>query len=163
MNTSNISREYVLTLLAYDTATGVFTWRNSRGRAKAGMRAGNTCSQGYRRIKIDGRFYAEHRLVWLVEHGNLPTGEVDHKDRVRDNNRISNLRVVSRKLNMENTGRHGRNTSGFKGVSFCKVSQKWRAFICHKRRVMSLGYFLTPEDAHAAYVTAREKFFQEVL
>ena len=163
MNAPNISREYVLTLLAYDADTGVFTWRNSKGRAKAGVRAGNTCRQGYRRIKLDGRFYAEHRLAWLVEHGEMPSGEVDHKDRVRDNNRISNLRVVSRKVNMENTGRHGRNTSGFKGVSFCKASKKWRAFICHKRRVISLGYFSTPETAHAAYVTAREKFFQEVL
>ena len=159
MNTA-LTREQLLTLLAYDRNTGFFTWIESRGRARAGTRAGNTNRQGYRRIKVNGHFYAEHRLVWLVEHGAFPTQELDHIDRVRSNNQIDNLRLVSRKANMENTGRHGRNTSGFKGVGFSKASQKWRAFIGHNGKVKALGYFPTPELAHAAYQEARQKYFQ---
>ncbi len=159
MNTA-LTRECLLTLLAYDRDTGCFTWRKSRGRVSAGMRAGNTNKQGYRRIKVNGHFYAEHRLVWFVEHGEFPTQELDHIDRVRSNNQINNLRLVSRKTNMENTGRHGRNTSGFKGVSFSKAAQKWRAFIGHNGKVKALGYFPTPELAHGAYQKARQKYFE---
>jgi hypothetical protein len=124
------------------------------------MRAGNTNWNGYRRIKVSGRFYAEHRLVWLVEHGEFPTQEIDHRDRVRGNNQIDNLRLVSRKTNMENTGTNTRNTSGFKGVGFSKAMQKWRAFIGHNGKIKALGYFPTPELAHAAYLEARKKFFE---
>lgn len=155
-----ITREQLLAKLAYDPATGFFTWRETKGRARAGARAGSTNWDGYRRIKVNGHLYAEHRLVWLAEHGEFPTQEIDHIDRVRGNNQIANLRLVNRKTNMENTGRHGRNTSGFKGVGFSKATQKWRAFIGHNGKVKALGYFPTPEAASAAYQEARKKYFQ---
>jgi hypothetical protein len=157
---TTLTREYLLTRLDYDRATGFFTWRETKGRARAGARAGNTNWDGYRRIKVNGHFYAEHRLVWLVEHGEFPTQEIDHVNRMRGNNQIDNLRLVTRKANMENTGRHGRNTSGFKGVGFSKAAQKWRAFIGHNGKVKALGYFLTPELASAAYQEARKKYFE---
>ena len=158
--TEELTREYLLTKLAYDRSTGFFTWRETKGRARAGMRAGNTNWNGYRRIKVSGRFYAEHRLVWLVEHGEFPTQEIDHRDRVRGNNQIDNLRLVSRKTNMQNTGTNTRNSSGFKGVGFSKATQKWRAFIGHNGKIKALGYFPTPELAHEAYLEARKKFFE---
>ena len=161
MSIDGITREQVLTFLDYDRERGFFSWRISRGRAKAGALAGNTDHQGYRRIKINGVFYTVHRLVWLVEHGVFPEQELDHIDRVRDNNQINNLRQVSRKVNMENTGMHGKNTSGYKGVSFSKQSQKWRAHIGHNGKVRALGYFPTPELAHQAYLAARKSFFEE--
>lgn len=55
----------------------------------------------------------------FLHHFVLPkkTGyDIDHIDRDTTNNRASNLRYVSRRLNMLNTGMRKRNTSGERGV-----------------------------------------------
>jgi hypothetical protein len=92
-------------LLDYDPETGVFTWRVNRGgAAKAGTRAGCPTPFYYRVIRIGGRSRREHSLAWLYVHGHWPADELDHINRVRDDNRIANLREVTHAENMQNTG-----------------------------------------------------------
>ncbi len=97
-----------------------------------------------------------HRLI--MGH---PIGEVDHRDGDGLNNRRSNLRIATRSQNECNKGVQKNNTSGFRGVSFFKPHGKWKAQIVLNGKARHLGYFATPEEAHAAYVAAQPLFHGE--
>lgn len=104
---------------------------------------------------IERREYA-HRIVWAWHHASWPDGEIDHIDGSTDNNRIENLRVVSRAENCRNIAASSRNKSGFVGVSFSRKSNKWAATIQVSGRQKWLGYFSTKQDAIAARLKANE-------
>ena len=152
-------------LLVYDPETGVFRWRAAHTNAvKAGQVAGSLMPQGYVRISItvDGerkRFMA-HRLAWLYVHGGWPAGELDHRDTNRAGNAIANLREATHAQNMMNA-RRCRNKTGFKGVKRVKHNQTnpYVAVIKDRGWQRKLGYFPTPEQAHAAYCEAARVSF----
>jgi hypothetical protein len=56
-------------------------------------------SLGYVQIKISGKLYHAHRLAWLYVYGYMPEKEIDHINRIRDDNRIANLREATSQLN----------------------------------------------------------------
>jgi hypothetical protein len=59
----------------------------------------------------------------------MPENEIDHVNRNPLDNRIENLREVSRSCNARNTRNRKTNSSGVKGVSFDKKNKKWKAHI----------------------------------
>lgn len=135
-------------LLYYDPATGVFTWRNpTSARVKAGRVAGSLHKSGYLQIGIDKKLYFAQRLAWLYVKGRWPTHEVDHRNRLRADNRFSNLRHASRKQNSENITRRSDNTSGYTGVYWLERISKWYAQIRHHGVQIHLGYFSRVKDA----------------
>lgn len=91
-----------------------------------------------------------HRVIM----GNPSGVEIDHKDCDGLNNRRTNLREATRAQNLQNQRLTRKNRSGFKGVSLDQASGKWRARINADNNDRSLGYFDTPEAAHAAYTKA---------
>lgn len=125
----------------------------------AGKVAGAIDDRGYGSVgirhndKIVG--YLVHRLVWFYHHGYLPP-EVDHKNGKPSDNRIENLRAACRRGNTRNVRIGLQNTSGYKGISFERDRQKWRACIKYEGRSIHIGRYETPERAAAAYdVVAR--------
>lgn len=139
-------------LLDYNLETGVFTWRvKIASVTNPGQIAGKVHPLGYRLISINGRQYFEHRLAWLHVTGNWPKLHIDHINRVRTDNRFVNLRDVSASINNWNTGKHKRNTSGFKGVTWNNSSSKWQAQIRANSKNHYLGVFSNIEDAAKAY------------
>src|SRR5690606_33911522 len=88
-------------LLDYDPTTGIFTRRVSRGGMKKGSVAGFTSVKGYTVIGVDGKLYSAHRLAWLYVYGVMPR-EIDHRNRVKTDNSILNLREASRAMNNQN-------------------------------------------------------------
>ena len=149
-----LTQERLQEILEYSADTGDFTFRFSRGGSREGSVAGSVLKDGYVRISIDYRIYSAHRLAWLYVNGSWPAGDIDHVDGDPSNNRFANLRDVSRAENNRNKGLHSNNTSGLPGVSFHKQAQRWQAFISVDGRQRHVGYYDTPEAAHAAY--ARE-------
>lgn len=153
------------TLLAYDQKAGVFTWlvaRNSRGgKVLPGMIAGTPSGQGYVQIKADGVVYKAHRLAWAFANGSFPEKgmEIDHINGDRSDNRLTNLRLVTRTQNAMNQGVKSNNKSGCKGVSFRKDTQKWHARITVAGKIKLLGNFDTLESAVAARRAAETEFF----
>ena len=119
---------------------------------KDGTRAGFLRKDGYRVINVQKpkkKQMLEHRAVWLMTHGYLPT-ELDHIDRVKTNNSITNLRECTRSDNNLNKGLQSNNKVGIAGVYFHKHSQKYRAEIKTLGKVTSLGYFNTMQEAISA-------------
>lgn len=161
MATSSLTAERARELLSYDPQSGLLTWRISRGNCfKAGDVAGppGSMRQGYLRVYLDGRSYSVHRVIWLYVHRVHPSGEIDHIDGDRLNNKISNLRDVTRTKNQENLKHaHKDNSTGHLGVSYNKKNQKFTAHITILGRQNYLGSFQSAGDAHEAYLSKKRK------
>lgn len=112
-------------------------------------------------IGINGRHYLRSRIVWAIHNGRWPECIVDHKNRNTIDDRIDNLREATVSQNARNIKTHIDNASGFKGVCWHNDSRKWRATIKVDGKVIDLGRFDAPEDAHAAYRNAAEYHFGE--
>ena len=96
-------------------------------------------------------------LLHRVLMGDSVGMEVDHQDGDGLNNQRGNLRVATKSQNMHNQRTRVDNASGMKGVHWSNVRGKWVAEISLNGRRSHLGYFTTPEAAHAAYVAASER------
>ena len=150
------SKEILNTLLRYENETGYLYWKNT-GKLVA------SCSKDlgnrYKRIMIDKKHYVLHRIVYQMHYGDLRIDEViDHIDRNKQNNKIQNLRRVDVFINNQNQGNRRNNTSGYKGVSWSKQKQKWRATITVKRHQKTLGFFKSKEEAFECYQKAKQCF-----
>lgn len=154
-----INRESVEKLLRYDPGTGEFFWRVSSSRTKAGSRAGTVNGHGYVQIQISSRLYQAHRLAWLLTHGVMPEGQIDHINGDRSDNRLTNLRLATPSLNQCNRGATSNNRTGFKGVH--RHRRRFAAQIWHEGKKNHLGSFPTPEAAHAAYCKAASEMHGE--
>jgi hypothetical protein len=158
---SELTKEIVEQLLAYDPETGEFRWRVSRGSVAAGSVAGYLRVDGYLRVAVFNRRYLAHRLAFLLMTGQWPPEQIDHKDGDPSNNRWENLRAATHSENMHNQKRAHRNNVafGFLGVSPSVGNKKnpWRAAIRLEGKLRHLGYFYTPEEAHAAYIAAKRE------
>lgn len=149
--------ELVTERLRYYPSTGRFVWRPRNSFRYSGMEAGHLSPiHGYRFIRIDGELYHAHRLAWFYIHGYMPQ-EIDHINHDRSDNRLKNLREVTRDENRKNLAISDRNKSGVTGVVWCRQTGKWRAQIVHKRQHYHLGRFTSFVSAVRARRTAEQK------
>ena len=138
-------------LFKYDEGTGLFTRRvQTSSNAKVGMIAGSVNGSGAVSISINGVSYLAHRLAWLYHYGELPPDLLDHKDGVRTNNRINNLRLATHCENGANNKLATNNTSGVKGVCWHKASEMWRAQVSLFGKRYHVGLFYNKLDAEIA-------------
>lgn len=145
-------------LLRYDSDSGVFIWRVKYGNRQPNVTAGYLHPRGYMRIRINKTTFDAHRLAWLYVYGEWPSEEIDHINRVRSDNRIVNLRKVSRSANIQNSSIRRDNTSGTKGVCWHKASNKWCARITINHKRLPLGLYDNLSDAIEARKVAELKY-----
>lgn len=107
---------------------------NMRGGKKAGCEYGcKSDSIGYKVAMRDGKLYLVHRIIWEMFNGKIPEGmEIDHINGVRDDNRIENLRCVTKQENALNKRMTKRNNSGVTGVCWDSRLNKWLVQISRK-------------------------------
>ena len=105
---------------------------------------------GYIQIKVGGKHYLAHRLIMLAFVGESDQ-EIDHINRIRDDNRFENLRYCTRSENMLNMDK----VDNTKGYTWYRT--KWQAYIRINGKQKHLGCFDTEEDAHQAYLQAKER------
>ena len=148
--TDNLTADRLRELVSYDPATGIFTWLKSSGRARSGSPAGSH-SNGYLNFMVDGKRHGAHRLAFLYVTGEWPSGDVDHRNLIKSDNRWDNLRVASKSQNNANTTARSHNTTGFKGVFLNKKTGSYFAQIVVDGKQHHLGTFATAEQASAAY------------
>lgn len=140
-------------LFRYEAETGNLFWAIRKARATNLRRPIRSPDKdGYYRAKIDGSAFKVHRIIFALHHGFWPIGQVDHIDGNKANNRIQNLRECKAHQNSSNRKISKSNTTGFKGVS--RYRNKFKAHIRHRGIGTHLGYFNSPEEAHAAYCKA---------
>jgi hypothetical protein len=109
-------------------------------------------------IKLNHKPYRAHNLAWFYVHGAWPSIILDHKDGVKDNNAITNLRETTFAGNSQNQRRaHKDSGHGFIGVDFNKSKRRFRARIKIGGVRVTLGGFDTAEAAHNAYVQAKRE------
>ena len=154
------SKNELQVLLRYETETGFLFWKKTNKRA--GSMPKYTCLKHcqYRRITVSRVAYIEHRIIYQLHYGDLTTQDaIDHIDRNKLNNKIENLRKADVYLNNQNQGDRKNNTSGYKGVSWSKQRQQWRATITVKNKHKHIGFFICKEKAYEAYLGARVKYY----
>lgn len=138
----------------YDRETGFVTWKISPARrVKTEDRVGRLRKDGYLQFTKMYKTYLLHRVIWdmcFPEDKLGPDDFIDHIDHVRTNNKLSNLRKVTRKQNMQNQSLRKNNSSGSVGVYFSGLRAKWWAEICIDYKTVYLGSFDSKEEATVA-------------
>jgi hypothetical protein len=151
-----LTYDQVHELLDYDPETGVFRWRVSRRGASIGQVAGSITAKGYISIMVEKVNYFAHRLAWFYVHGYFSENQIDHINRIRDDNRIQNLREVSGQCNLRNANTRVDNTSGVCGVYRHEQCRKWAPRITVYGVHYYLGLYEDYEDAVCARLAAEQ-------
>jgi hypothetical protein len=151
MSDRDPSQERLLELFEYRDGS-LFNKTDRNTRSRKGSRCGHVDNKGYERIRIDGKNYLSHRLIYIMHNGDIEKGLcIDHKNCIKDDNRIENLRVVTYQENHFN-----RSTA--KGYSWIESHNKYKSQIVVNGKTKYLGYFVKEEDAAQAYQVAKEKY-----
>lgn len=116
----------------------------------AGKRAGSVGRSGYIQVAVQGRNLQAHRVVWMIATGEDVSGEIDHINGDKTDNRLSNLRAVTHAENTRNRRLGRNNGSGVNGVGWNSRFGKWQARIKIDGQSKSLGYFDSIDAAAAA-------------
>jgi hypothetical protein len=160
MTTQILTQTLLQSLLDYDPTTGMFKWRVHRaGNALQGQTTGSVNTTGYIQVKLNGVKYSAHRLAWLYVYGSSPDFDLDHINRNRQDNRIVNLRKATRSQNCQNQKQRVDNTSGVKGIHWCKLKQRWivQAIVEGKRK--QIGAFTDREAAISARAVTEKQHY----
>jgi len=156
MKTNELAADLLHELLEY--RDGELYWKQPGKSRQMGRPAGGINGDGYRRIKINGKLYAVHRLVWVM-HGNDPVPFVDHINGEVLDNRIENLRAATHSQNCMNRRVRFDSKSGVKGVTWKK--NKWYTCVILDYKRHSAGSFDNKEEAIVALDKLREELHGE--
>lgn len=165
----DIDIEVLKQLIAYDAESGNLIWKvrgrefftsdricNSWNGSYAGKVAGCVDGKGYVKVALFNKGYRGHRVAWAVYYGEWPPAdmEIDHIDTNSLNNRIDNLRLVTRGQNECNKRKRRNTKSPLKGVSWNGQKKKWMATLAIDGKVRKIGFFSTDLEAHLCYCEA---------
>ena len=138
----------------FDYRDGGLFWKKAAQGRKVGARAGCLHPNGYRYIAPEGQKHPEHRLVYSMFNPDWDITDlsqhIDHINRITDDNRIENLRLVTHQENHFNTGA--------KGYYWNKQMKKYHAQIRIDGKLKHLGLFEYKTDARLAYLEAKKKY-----
>lgn len=143
------SPERVRAVFEYSPETGVLRYKNPKSYAVHRDQAGWLDKQGYREVRMDGKRFFAHRVVWAYVYGAWPVHEIDHINGDRSDNRISNLRDVSRWGNQRNMVQH---REGHLAGTTHRTLNSWQAKIQVNGVRHHIGSFATEQEAHEAYI-----------
>lgn len=163
MKPSPLVLDYIQRCLTYDPMTGI-VYRKGKpiGTPRKGTKGTHMTMQlnldtSYQGCRLSYTTYT-HQVAWYLYYGEWPTQFLDHIDGNGSNNALTNLRLATYTENSRNSRkRKSRATSQYKGV-MCRDS-RYRAFITHEGKQLSLGTYSTEEDAALAYNTKATQLF----
>jgi len=100
-------------------------------------------TRGYYQVRIDGSLCQLHRIIYAMYHDGFTDNQIDHQNKNRGNNSISNLRPVTHQENQKNRSKNSNNSSGVTGIYWHNNRQKWEVKINVNGKRKHLGYFQT--------------------
>ena len=166
---NKITQELARKLFRYDEETGILYHRN-RDKSMFSNNAqylnwngrypdtqvGSKTKTGYLCTRINKTDYYVHYMIWVYCHGDFSNMEIDHINRNRSDNRISNLRLCSPLQNAHNRSKH-RRKDGRKGIYKRNDCNTWRAIITVNGKTVNIGSYKTEQEAIDAYKKASLK------
>ena len=151
-----ITQDEIKELFHYKNSQLYWNSRPARAVDISKPAGGIDVSTGYWRIMIGGKTYGAHRLIFIMHYGCIPE-IIDHINGDKSDNRLQNLRTATQAENSRNAKLSKDNESGFKGVGFCKRTQRWRGRIMLNKKAIFVGSFIKLDDAVDATIKLREK------
>ena len=128
---------------------------------RTGRALGYKTRAGYIVVHFGTKCWPAHRILWTLAHGAPPSDYIDHINGIRDDNRLSNLRVVTATGNVWNAARRKDNSTGQRGVIRDKrYPGRFYARIAVNGKNRGLGRHDTLEAATRAYENAAERISQ---
>ena len=138
--------EELIKHLRYEPETGHLFWIDGQ---RKGLQAGcKNKDTGYIAVRHKGKSYRAHRVIWLMVHGDLPDAPLDHINRVRDDNRIVNLRLSNNASNSANRGGRGY-------MKRRKPNHSHQVYVQVDGKKRYIGSEFCPLMAHIMYLDAR--------
>lgn len=173
---STITQEYLKECFDYNPDTGILTWKvrprhhfktdasfKMMNKRLANKQAGSIFTSNrnkkktyYWGTRLKNKSRLIHRLIWKMIFNEWPE-VIDHIDGNGLNNRLSNLRNVSKLENQKNHSIHSHNTSGIMGVSFVSGRNKWESYISKNNKKINLGIYFCFFEACCARKSAEYK------
>jgi hypothetical protein len=147
------------------TSPSFLLWKNPRClRLKQGDFAGSKNKDGYWQVGIKqenkNKLYRVHRIIYYLYYEiNIDSFQIDHINGDRSDNNIMNLRLVTNQENCWNKQKQKQHSSKYKGVSWDKKMNKWKAQICVNYKKMHLGFYDSEIKAAAIYNAAAIKHY----
>lgn len=145
-----LTQSQIIDLFEY--RDGRLYWRKNK------KRAGYITPQGYLRIGHNYESTFAHRLIFILHHGYSPEF-VDHIDGDKLNNRIENLRAVTRSQNQCNARLRKDSFTGLKNVT--RHRNKWQVRIRFNNKLTHIGTFDDLELAEFVASEYRDKYHGE--
>lgn len=156
-----LTLELARSLFSYDPLTGELRWKRPPRRGVSAEPAGCRNSDGYLIVGYKGREYLGIHIIWMLMTGEWPRHIVDHKNRIKADDRWENLRAATHSENNRNANLRKDNKTGVRGVVVPPRSRKFEARITVDGRQIGLGRFDFLEQAAQARRSAEIKYFGE--
>jgi hypothetical protein len=153
-------------VLDYDHETGILRWKAVTNRKRgdlAGREVGYPGTGGYLQMEFKSKYYAVHRVCFYLYHGRWPNGQIDHINGNRTDNRISNLREVTKNQNAQNQREHREGKLWGAIYHKNKQARPWLARLSIKGKGYCAGYHETQYQAHLAAIELATKHGITVL
>lgn len=167
----NISIAYLKLILRYDHTTGKLYWKERPEHHFSNLNvyrawnskyvdqeAGSTLKSGYVNITINGVSHYAHRIAWALFNGSFPSDDLDHKNRIRNDNRIKNLKDATAATNNLNQGIRKDNVSGVKGVRWDAKRHMWHATLVRNKVMLLSKFYDQKKDAVQARKRAEANY-----
>jgi len=116
---------------------------NSRYAEKEAFNTAN--AYGYKTGRVLGVSIYAHRVVWALHTGAWPYPFLDHINGIRSDNRVENLRVVSKQENNRNARKRVDNKSGHTGIT--KVGDRFQVNVRFNGKQKTVGYYRDLNEA----------------
>lgn len=136
----------------YDPDTGRIYHKENRKFVKSNSEAGTLDTYGYLCMTIKKKQYKAHIIAWRLYYGKWPLQELDHISGIKNDNRIINLREVSKRKNATNKKQH--RLGKLPGATFNKKRKKYITSLQVNGKSSSFGAFETEIEAHLVYIKA---------
>ena len=134
----------------YNPKTGRLYWKKKPHPCASNMAIGEEAGMlhvlGYRNVKLDRKRFKVHRVIWEMHNNEISDKmEIDHINHVRDDNRMENLRLITKKENLNNKAKYRNNKSGYPGVIW--HNNRWEVTIGGNGRGRYVGRYNIYQDA----------------
>ena len=153
-----LTQEYLHSLFEYKD--GAIYWNKSREKVTAGNKAGYVANTGYLLVGIDKNLFLNHRIIFMMNYGYMPT-MIDHIDGNKLNNKIENLRDITRGQNRMNSKLQSNNKSGVKNVNWNKKHKKWYVQLGVEGKKLYFGSYFDLNVAKFVAETMRHKYHKQ--